>query len=148
VRGGGAAAAGAVAPSEAPRFVLGAPARPFAPSAANSAVFCVELAQCVSIAALSSRLAHPPKGRRRALARGFRLIDLALVVAGSGLVPGLSRLLQLQEPSSARFRARLVALVVADRLGAALCDELSRRVFARQAVTMRPERRAGPLRKL
>jgi hypothetical protein len=127
---GSTAAAAAVASAPLPaHFILGGPERPFAPSAVNSAVICLELAQTIAITAVSTRLAHPPRARRRALSKAFRLADLAVVCAASGLFPALSRALQLQEPASARFRAFLVALVLADRLGAAACDELAHLAF-------------------
>ncbi|KAJ1632261.1 hypothetical protein T492DRAFT_31866 [Pavlovales sp. CCMP2436] len=113
------------APAPSERSVLGAPARPFAPSAVNSAVVCVELAQTLAITAVSVRLAHAPKATQRLLARAFRLADVALVVAASGLLPVLTALLQLQ-PASGGFRAALVGLIVADRAGAALCDQIVR----------------------
>lgn len=130
-----ALALGAAEDARGPAPAEAAPAptagrRPFRRTATNTAVICMELAQTVAITAESVQLAHPTKARRAALARAFRLADACILLAASGLVPALSELLQLQARTSARFRAALVALVLADCACSAVCELLTARLAA------------------
>jgi cation-transporting ATPase 13A1 len=104
----------------------------FTPNLLNTVLFLVETAQIIAIFAVNYKGRPWMQGivENHALMLSLLATVGMLLLLGWSVVPGLNRLLQMEDFPTDHFRWQVVAIMATSLFGTLLCDRLSTAIFA------------------